>query len=249
MKADISIPEVFREHFDECFRHFVKRFYTKMPRGSKGISKALNPMMVFCGVHENTANRWLQERGEIIGAARIKMSCFLELHGYKIIEVERLSPVLRGIWDIIGYDICPQETVFQALGYVQISELTRIFAGKAQMSEERQQKVWDFWKQHRDSLARKKEDAFRNGRIQILSHPPEKNNALILELVSGPPNKSREAALSIMKGLLGMFEDGLFDDMTSDELAEITKSAKGTVLRLTSYLNTLSSGIMTAEQE
>ena len=85
-------PEVFREHFEECLRHFANRFNAKHPPGKKGLPRIRKPIADFCGVGDSAVQAWLSEdQGKSpVGEAEVRLKCFLDLNGYRIIELERL---------------------------------------------------------------------------------------------------------------------------------------------------------------
>ena len=84
--------EVYREHLDECFRHFARRLLQKAPRGSKDSTKSRKPIVDFCEVCDTTVVDWVNAESLMpTGENRIKLMCFLDLNAYRVFALERLD--------------------------------------------------------------------------------------------------------------------------------------------------------------
>ena len=130
--------EIFRGHFVECFGHFTRLFCAKYPSGVRGRNQAMRPISEFCGVKNPTVQRWLKGgNAVIIGVAKIKLICFLDLLGYRIIEFERLPRVVRSFSELVGFSILSSENAIRQLDYSQGSEIYSLFSGNKGMSKEK----------------------------------------------------------------------------------------------------------------
>ena len=139
--------EVLRGHFAECLAHFSEWFNRKCPTRSRGRSEHLRPLVDFCGVILGTAQRWI-DNPEMIpkGESLIKLTCYLDLHGYKVIEFERLHKVLRNIAEVIGFGVLSAEQVGDIVGY-KVSTLYEVFRGDQSLTRDKESRMYELWKE------------------------------------------------------------------------------------------------------
>jgi hypothetical protein len=70
-----------------------------------------------CKVQSSTALAWFEGERLPMGENLVMLRYFLELCGYKVSELERLSPAAYNLGAIIGYGILTSEEVRRILGY------------------------------------------------------------------------------------------------------------------------------------
>lgn len=245
--------EIFRGHTEECFSHLIKWFNSKIHRGQHGRFAAMKPMMDFCEISRQTVERWMDESLECIspkGEILLKLLCYLDLLGYKVIEFERMPKVLRNFAELIGYGILSAQQASELVGYLSGSQQTyAVLWEKEGLGKDKETKMWEIWKERRDELDNKKQLALKSSRLEILFKPTPKEKPLVQQVLALPePTKSfssrYSAMLLIMEGVLMSFEEGMFDNLSPDDLATLNVRSCSTVLRLSTHLNALSSKLM-----
>ena len=97
--------EIFRGHLEECVRHLGTRLVSGMPYSPRGIAKKLKPIADFCGVTNRSVSRWLVARRFPVGEVLIKFSCYLDMIGYRVIELERMPKSRRNFAELIGFGV------------------------------------------------------------------------------------------------------------------------------------------------
>lgn len=247
------IKEVMRGHLEECLEHLKKRFNSKIPRGQRGRSEAIRPLMDFCEVNSQTASRWMDESIEYPlprGKSLLKLHCFLDFHGYKVIEFERMPKILRNFAELIGYGVLSTNDAYSLLGYYDSQQVYQVIWEREGLSREKEVKMWDIWKGRRDELEQKKYLAVNDYRLNILfkSDPLVEQGALALDLATGD-GSHRLALVNILKGTLGFFDGGLFDNLSLSDISELRQNGGHTIHRLVAHLSSLSLKISVAEEE
>ena len=149
----METQELLREHFRVCLDDFVKRFNSRFRPHSRGRIQALKPMIDFFGITSSTISRLFSDVANLSqGENNIKLFCYLDMHGYKIIEFERMSLVLRNFAELIGYGVLAPKDAAELVPYNDASQLYAVIWGKDGVSEERQAKMWEIWKERKNSL-------------------------------------------------------------------------------------------------
>ncbi|MGD0328143.1 MAG: hypothetical protein ABSB00_00295 [Minisyncoccia bacterium] len=154
---DEEKQEVFRGHFEECLEHFGMSFNSRIPKGTRRATQVKKPIADFCGVTIHSVTRWLHNTGMFpIGEELIKLMCFLDMNGYRIIELERMPKVRRNFAELVGYGLLSGEQATILLGYASSSQLYEILRGDWNASEEKGQKMWNEWKRRKEELEKRK---------------------------------------------------------------------------------------------
>lgn len=245
-----------RGHITECLEHFKRRFNTKINRGARGRIEALQPLADFCGVSTSTISRMMdggKETNPPQGIILIKLTCYLDFHGYRVIEFERMSTVLRNFAELIGYEVLPFDEIYKSIGYSEPSKIYRVIWGNEGFSKEKETRMWEIWKEYRDQLEQKKLRAFENYGLKILFKPDEsvesiKQQVLLPLDLANSETSRRLALLHILKGALGFFDGGLFDNLSSDEISSLNQSSGHTINRLAIHLSSLSLKLTALEE-
>ena len=243
--------EILREHFEECFRHLCMRFNSKVPPGMRGRIGAMKPFMDFCSVTRQTVSRWLDKdeplpRGEIL----VKMTCFLDLNGYKVIEFERMPRVTRRFAELIGFGILSPKQATELVQYKSVSNLYNAIWGKEGLSKTKETTMWAIWKEKKDELESKKKEALEKYRLEFLSESAQTGQTIIESLV--PPalkslSSGCSATMFLMQGLLVLLDDGVLGTLSEQEIATLKQSGANTILRLSAHLSTISSKLLAVE--
>jgi len=223
-----------RGHFEECLHHFV------MKGGGPNQTQGKQLIADFCGVSLATVATWFRGSNLPVGERYIKFMCFLDMAGYRVIELERMPKALRNIAEFIGYGVLSTQEVMGLLEYSNRSKFFALLRGERGISKEKEQKAWNIWKEKRGDLEKRKEEARELYQLDIppTSTAPAVNIQQELPKVSVTSTHHKSGAVvSLMEGLLALLEDASF------ELAEINQSV-GTVLRLSARLSSLSSELI-----
>lgn len=236
---------VYRGPVEECVRHFAARFQEVYPKGSRLSTEGKRPIAEFCGVNIHTVTDWFFRLDNLpVGERQIKLLCFLDLNGYKVTELERMSLKCRNFAKLIGYGLVKSEDAVEWLGYTQPSELFRALRGVTGLNHDREEKLWDLWKARRDKLDAAIEEAAKRFRFDFSSIKkiPTSTNP---DSVSGhsPVGCSRDGVISIMKGLLELLNSGTLANLSDDEWVALRSSSE-TILQLSSHLSTLSAKLV-----
>ena len=242
--------EVFRGHLEECLQHFGNALVARAPKGSKGSAQARQPMADFCGVGISTVARWLYSIGSLpVGEPLIKLMCYLDLVGYRVIELERMPQGKRAFAELVGYGILSGEEAAKLIGYGNASSLYQVFRGMAGTSEDKDQRMWDAWKERRDVLARKKlEAAERCGKQPVSkeSIPATVAAPTAARKTAGTRTHHLGVALSMMNGLVELLEDmPPFGELSESDRSSFVSGTE-TILRLSAHLSALSSQLLTS---
>ncbi len=239
--------EVFRGHFEECLEHLKAGLLTRFPKGSKGAGKARHPIAEFCGVEQSSVERWFYRKSLPDGDVRIRLICYLSLRGYKIIEWERLSTNRRNFAELVGFGLLSMQEAAQLVGYTEASTLSQVLQGNQSSSEDKDQKMWDAWKERREELEQKKVKSRDLHRLDIplAAHSKAERVRQRQEIASSSP---RLAVVTLMEGLLALLEERSFNDRSDSELGQLRESVN-TILRLSAQLSTLSSRLITDQQK
>jgi hypothetical protein len=224
---------------------------------SKGVAKERAPITNFCGVGDKTVRGWFDPKGIIpVGETLLRLYCFLDLIGYRVIEFERMPKVQRNFAELIGFRLFTAEQAFGLLGYTQTSSLFQMLQGEVGASEEKEQRMWEIWKSKREELdARKKAaDAYPLSPSSQTSPADKKEE---VDAIAPTPKShadkmsrmdtNRKAAMSMMDGLLSLLDEGVFDAISPQQLDDLTSNSK-VVLGLSVHLNDLSSRIIIHER-
>jgi hypothetical protein len=214
VKKTSEPEEVFRGNLRECLQHFAKSLPSKF---AKGASYARKPMADFCGVKTSSVLRWLNAESTFPqGEIYLRLICFLDANGYKVIEMERMSSVRRNLTQLIGFKIISAQEAASLLGYSIPSTMFEALQGKSGYSNDKQQRIWDLWKENRDQIA--------TMRLQVSAHVQVEDaqslsNRDSLPLSGTAHGVSRKAVLSMMEGLLDMLQHGVLNGVTLEELS------------------------------
>ncbi len=177
-------PEVFRGHLDECLRHLALVFDAKHPKGSKGSAIAKQPLASFCDVNTQTVNRWLNAELPV-GLPLIRLVCYLQLIGYKILEYSRIKPARRRFAELIVFNMLTPEDAKTIIGFSTVSRLLGVLKGADETSDKKDRMMLDAWMQRRGELDQRKVAAREKYRLDIPLKSRTNGEALSAATVSG----------------------------------------------------------------
>lgn len=243
-----NLGEVFRGHVEECVSHLANKIASRAPKGTRRSVSARAPLAQFCGVNEDTVRRWFLDNGSLpIGEPLIRLICWLDLNGYRVIELERMSKVRRNFVELIGFGIITTIQARELLGYSSTSTLYQVLYGHQGVSGDREKKMWAIWKERKEELERKR-DAL--GSKRELTSPTDmvaSQAGKTPEVKVSRSSDRQTAILNLMGALVALLEERSGEKIVRDTLVGLRLSAD-TILRLSAHLSTLSSRIMSQEQ-
>jgi hypothetical protein len=229
-------PEVFRGHLDECLRHLASVLNAKYPKGSKGVAKAKRPLADFCGVGDQTVNRWLNAEVPV-GLPIIKLVCYLQLFGYKILEYTRIKPARRRFAELVAFGLLTPEDAAALIGYSTASQLFSVLKGSEGASDIKDRAMWDAWMQRRAELDQRKIAARENYRLDIPLKSLVNGEALCAATVSG------------MECLSALFDGGAAEKVVERVDQVERKRIAGLAQVLSQRLATLATDLAASEEE
>lgn len=241
-------PEVFRGHFDECFKHLGTSLAARARKGSREAALQKKPVADFCGVTVNSVTRWLHSTGPLpIGEHYIRLMCYLDMVGYRVIELERMPKGRRNFAELVGFGLLSSEQAIELLGYSYPSTLYQVLQGHHGASENKDQKMWDAWKERKEELERKKKQLQEQYSLDVPRDVPLKVHQKAEGAKPATLTSGRTAVINIMEGLLALLEEESFEKLSAGGFKELQQSAD-TILRLSAHLSTLSSRLIMSEQ-
>ena len=228
--------EVFRGHLEECLQHFVVVFSNKWPKNGKGTDKAKKPIADFCGVSTNSVTRWFHTGKLPFGTAKIRLMCYLDMMGYKVLEIERMPKDRKNFFELIGYSMLSIDEAAKLVGYSEPSTLYQVLFGSHDPNNERAQKMWDCWKSKKDELLKRKQESHEKYRL----NPTQKIRPAVVKVGTMSNVAKKPAVLIVMEGLLGLLEDDSLGKLQPHEMDSLRQSSD-TVLALNARLSAFSS--------
>ena len=256
MAVNEERQEIFRDHFEECLTHFAKLFNSKFPSRKRGRMIHAKPLIEFCGVTEDTAQRWLSVsglNGSPVGEVLIRLTCYLDLHGYRIIEFERLPKVVRNFMELIGFGVLSADKATQLLDYHQNSEIYSVFRDEKNLGKDKENKMWEVWKSRRKELENKKGEVFKSSRLEFISKQGAstqiEQQVLAMSEPAGSVSSRRSATLYIMRGLLTLLDEGLFNNLSESEMEDLDPADFRCIGELSVRFSTISSKLMRVKKE
>lgn len=243
-------PEVSRGHLEDCFKHFSSALLVVAPKGSAKAAQTKKLLADFCGVTVNAVNRWLNGLGFLPnGQALIRLMFYLDMIGYKIIELERMPKVCRNFSELVGFSLLDSEEAAKLLDYPKAGKFYDIFFNRQGTGTDRDQKMWDGWKEKKEALLLQKEKANELYYIDVRPRPQSSSSKLVNERSSVVVPTSRYSAIvRIMEGLLLLLEEGGDHKLTQGELDSLQPSGN-TMVQLLAHLSALSSQLVMSHQQ
>lgn len=225
--------EVLRGHLEECVRHLGADIVVST-KGWREAAKLKRPGADFCGVTIDTMNRWFNGGPLPVGETLIKLVCYLDLIGYRVIELERMPKGRRNFAELVGYGLLSGKQASELLGYASPSTFYAVMQGLHEAGTDKDSKMWDSWKERKEELQNRKESALESC---SLNASPEANLAANVSVQQMQASRQL-ATVNIMEGLSALLEGFVDGDLTD------FKQSTDTVLRLSARLNDLSSRLL-----
>lgn len=248
---DVENGEIFRGHLEECLKHLGSIFASRYPKGYRGTLQAKKPMADFCGVSVYTVSLWLTGGPLPDGESYIRLLCNLDFLGYKVIELERLPSGRRNFFELVGYGLISLTDAAKYLGYTAVSRLTGVLYEAHGIGKEKEQKMWDLWKEKREELNNLKVLAKEKFKLPFsLEKEPEEEDQQVTKVSAELiPNshQTESGALAIMQGLAMMMDGGFFAKLSQAELQVLNHAFDNVIIRLSEHLNLLASRLKATE--
>lgn len=237
MNENDERKEVLRGHLEECVQHLGTNI-AAITEERREAEKLKRPGADFCGITVDTMTVWFAGGPLPVGETLIKLMCYLDLMGYRVIEFERMLKGRRNFAELVGYGLMSGKQASELLGYTSVSTFYQVMQGNQNANKDRDNRMWDAWKERKEELQNRKEKALRACSLDSLS----KDHSATAEVSKTPGRQahaSRQSAMiSIMEGL-----SALLEGVSDDDVADIKPSAD-TVLRLSARLSDLSSRLL-----
>lgn len=226
--------EIMRGHYDECLEHLANWFNQVAPRGLKGSRQAKKPVADFCRVSLATVSRWLNNSPPT-GGDLFKIICYMDMLGYKIIELERMQLGRRNFVELLGYSVISPDQALEILRYSSTSTLYKALNGQLGISEERHEIIRDTWKQYREELEIQKQALRDSCFVNVGSDKPLKTEQLKL----GKEKPIPEIRNPLLSSILPLLEKSGFAFLTERELKRIPNEITLDLIRYSKNLRLL----------
>lgn len=219
-----SSPEIFRGHFEECLAHLNQKIIALSRRSSQK-KRFIASLAKFCGVNIDAVSRWVHGNSAVpIGDNKIKLMCYFDLLGYKVIELENMSFLLRNLAEIIGFNVMAGTDATKIIGYAEPSTLYGIIAGKLTASKEKEETFRSLIKDKKEQLAQVKTKAKNElpetdlnyifpTRVEVSTAPAEQTQVL------GTENQKPYSGTSLLPGLVVLLAEADLETISDEELA------------------------------
>lgn len=236
-------PEIFRGHTDECMRHLAADIAFRSPKGSKEAGKAREPIAKFCRVSINTVRTWFSGETRLPqGETLIRLICYLDMIGYKVIEFENMAKAYRHYCELIAFGIIENfPEAAKLVGYADPWTMSQVLQGKARSNETIAQRMFEVWKTKKAELEIAKE-AIRKECCPTFNHQPSATEEQKLTVRRNLPIaidaqvEGKDAAMCIMEGLLV-----LLDQIRPHK--KVLRQHASVVLRLSAHLQSYCSSL------
>jgi hypothetical protein len=239
--------EVFRGHLEECFRHLEAGIISRTRPVSRARTAEKRKIANFCGVDVSTISTWMRTPKLVPqGIQFVKLMHYLDFIGYRVIELDHMPKGRRNFAELIVFGLLSVEDAIKLLGYSTPSSLYGVLQGQAETSEDKDQKMWDAWKERREELERRKEEVRKVGATPTRTRQKAPAQPKAEPKAPNPPQASllrKPATISIMEGLLALLEEHSLKEFSDSQLADLQLSTD-VVLRLSAHLSALSSRLL-----
>lgn len=247
---ETSRPEIMRGHIDECLSYLFQKL---SPLGRRSVQKKMfiASMANFCGITFDPASRWLHGGGSgsmPIGDQKIKLMCWLDLIGFRIIELENMTESFRGLAELIAFGLTTGAEAAKSIGFAKASTVYKIIYEQMNTTNEKKEIIWQLVKEKKAELLQAKEKAgkqlpafiatlFYNTLPTEASAPePEHVNA---ELIGTPANTFIQGFLSLLQGINTLLESEAANTLTDKELTALPDNQAECIVKLATKLQTL----------
>lgn len=265
--------EILMGHMRECLTHYLTTILKGKPKGTEEAVAAKGPIAEFCGVIVPTVTTWVANeelcpRGETL----IKVMCFLDLLGYRLIQFESMPKLFRNFLELIGFGVITTKEAAELLEFKSIaaeSEIYRILVRKDHnvehgTSERRKQLMFEIWKQKKDELEQKKAQAeakyyFDFAVIAEVSsaflasssapHLAGASTALEGSVNSHSSQVRYLPSLQVMAALLTLLEEGSGTELSNGDVSQLSKQDVQLILKLSARMSVLSSKVISQNQQ
>ena len=247
---DEAKKEIYRGHFDECMVHLSRSIDSHYPKFTKETATPRIPIADFCAITEKSVARWINGENEgPVGLVRIKMMCFLEMVGYKIIGISRMKQGPRGLLELIGYSLMPIEEALKVVGYKKAQAIYKILSGTEKATDDKEQAMWSLWLNRREELEKKKAELFALYGAPIsalLTSEPSDQLVIKGEKFSFEPKKykgTHDNVIGLARVLLDLLNGENFAEIPAGSLRGFLE-ASDIVLALSGKLSSLSARLI-----
>lgn len=236
----------FRGYVEDCLQHFATTVTMENPENTRRIVQLRKHIAKFCGVCEDTVISWIRTSTSPTGSGWVKLACYLDTIGYKVIELERSPKELKCCVELIGLGLSTAEKLAKDMSYSKTHTLYSVLKKKRAASPEKRTIMWNVWKEKREEIEKRKERV-RKEVHAIESSQDTRKKAAPKKMATVLSGQSR-AAINIMKGLLALLESGTLDELATSNEPTLRKAAGETIMRISAHLNRLNSKLVLSKK-
>lgn len=237
------VPEVMRGSLEECLRHWAREMDRTHPKGSHGSLGARKPLADFCGVSVHTASDWVLGKLLPKGETWFHLALWLQVKGYRVVELEQLTDLKRNFAELIGLGICSAEEAAKIAGYSSTSQLYRTLREDIDPLDSKATAMWDFWKSKRAEILKRREELGGTEPPQFVEQPAKTGEPVDLPApaatASFRPDWKEDPLLDLMIGLTKYLER-----LSAPKQARALHRARPVVFRLSARLTEIAAHMM-----
>ena len=246
LETETEDKEIHRDHFEECLKHFNSRLYSHFPKGSSEIVDAKRVIVDFCGVSLGSVTEWTSGRQAPVGEKLIMLMCFLDLQGYKVIQLERMTKAKRNFVELIGYRVISSKKAAELTGFKSTSTLYSVLMDRYNAGPKKNQKMFDIWKVKKEELEKKKETAKKSHCLNFEKTVEVKKEKKVPIAKALAHRSLTKAIISIIESLLYLLEED--EKFSEKELGELREKSS-IIFSLLSRLNALTAKLVMPDQQ
>lgn len=148
----------FRGHIEECLAHLNRSLEQRAAGRRRDVLAAERSIARFCGVQVQTVIRWRGAKHLPVGDQYFRLICYLDVAGYSVVELDRITGGNRFAAELIGYGILTGQELATQVGY-QVSTLYKVLRGAEGTSRAKADRIWAIGMEYQGQLKRQKENA------------------------------------------------------------------------------------------
>ena len=240
---------VFRGDGQECLKHFSGIMDKRFPKFAKGAEQSRKPLADFCGVAVSTVHDWLKGLMFPRDPECMKLLCFLEIQGYMVSELEKMSRTKRNLVELMVFGVHHPDELVEKLGYANRSILFAMLRSDTDPQKDKSAEMWDLWKLNKETLEAKKAEArkqyFLSDIFETIENANQPTPPVKEKNPVAPVSEPEDEIFDIMKGLLKALDRR---KKSGVQLMVVNGQAQ-IILRLAAHFSELSATIIRAKKE
>ncbi|MBI4127614.1 MAG: hypothetical protein HY459_00935 [Parcubacteria group bacterium] len=242
MTTERQIEIGFEGTTEECLAHYVGQF----PMGEVS-SQALQPIAEFFGAprYRRLIQGWLTGRAKPQGENLIKIRFFLQSRGYRVVELEWLTPTVRQLGVLVAHNVENINSLVREIGYGSRDSLVEVLRGKQGFSLRRLRMIDEILARHQSHFPSGLPETVQRKEVSLVSQEPLPSRPRRLRKVTNglPGHRGFLTILAhLIQASVPLLEQILSEEFSAEERRELRKLTGGdTIFRFSNLLEKLCS--------